>query len=190
MSENRVDDLILWQMLQDGDSRGIDLLYQRHYLLMLNYGLKLCANQELVKDSIQDIFVKLHFSKKLSTPISPRSYLLKALRNSIYDKLNEQLKSIPLDQDIFNFSDESAGPIELFDKDDTDVAILNSLFAAYSKLTSAQKHMVYLRFIKGLSYNEIAEIMNINRQSAMNSIQKSLNKLRSLMSFVLSILII
>jgi len=185
MSENIVDDLTLWSMLQAGDSRGIDLLYQRHYLLMLNFGLKLYADQEVVKDSIQDVFVKIHFTKKLSTPISPRSYLLKALRHTIYDKINAQSKLTSLDQSIFNFSDESAEQLELFNKDDEDIDSMNRLANAYSKLSLTQKQILYLRYLKGLSYNEIANIMNINRQSAMNSIQKSLQKLRSLMSSIL-----
>lgn len=189
MNENIVDDVALWQMLQDGDRRGIGLLYQRHYLLMLNYGLKLYADQEVVKDSIQDIFVKLHFAKKLSTPISPRSYLLKALKHTIYDKINAQSKLTPLDQSIFNFSDENAEQLELFNKDDEDIDRMNKLANAYSKLSITQKQILYLRYLKGLSYNEIADIMDINRQSAMNSTQKSIQKLRSLMSSILFLII-
>ena len=188
MNDNIVDDLTSWKMLQDGDNQGIDFLYQRHYLLMLNFGLKLCANQEIVKDSIQDIFVKLHFAKNLSTPISPRSYLLKALRHTIYDKMNAQSKLTPLDQSVFDFSDKNAEHLEFFNKDDEDMDTMNRLSSAYSKLSTTQKQIIYLRYLKGISYNEIADIMDINRQSAMNSIQKSLKKLRSLMSSILAIL--
>ena len=61
-------------------------------------------------------------------------------------------------------------------------------------LSPRQKEIIYYRFVEGLSYEEICQIMDMNYQSTQNLIQRSLKKLRTTfsqaeMQFVLLLLI-
>ena len=168
MNFNEMDDMTLWSSLIEGNLRALEILYKRHYALLLNYGLKFCQDIELTKDCIQDVFVKLHKSKELSQAVSPRAYLLRALRNTLYDNLLLSKES----HDLFE---------QLFLKNDEDMQLSKQLLKALSSLPSNQKTILYLRFVKELSHKEIAEIMNINVQSSMNLVSRALIKLRSLM---------
>ena len=56
-------------------------------------------------------------------------------------------------------------------------------------LTERQKEIVYLRFIHDMTIDEIAQIMDMNTQSARNLISRSLQKLRESSSKVSMIIL-
>jgi len=45
-------------------------------------------------------------------------------------------------------------------------------------LTPRQKEVLYYKYMKNLTYDEIGEIMQMNYQSILNLIQRSIKKLR------------
>lgn len=49
------------------------------------------------------------------------------------------------------------------------------------KLSDRQKEIVYLKIFKGLSYDEIAPIMNINYQASRNLFSQAIKSLRQLL---------
>ncbi|WP_294629248.1 sigma-70 family RNA polymerase sigma factor [uncultured Bacteroides sp.] len=181
MNFNELDDITLWSLLIEGNLCALETIYKRHYALLLNYGLKFCQDIELTKDCIQDVFVKLHKSKELSQTVSPRAYLLKALRNTLYDHLLLSKETANLDEFAFHISESNDLFESLFLKNDEDLQLSKQLLKALSSLPSNQKTILYLRFVKELSHKEIAEIMNINVQSSMNLASRALIKLRGLM---------
>src|SRR5215467_8963832 len=75
------DDLSLWLRFKNGDKVAFAELYQKHIISLAAYGSKICPDQEILKDSIQELFVELWNSRQnLSVTGSVRFYLFKALR--------------------------------------------------------------------------------------------------------------
>ena len=70
--------------------------------MLLNYGMKCTPDDDMVRDCIQELFVKLAKSSSLSDTEYPRSYLLKSLRNMINDKSTSARSQI----ECFSFNDE------------------------------------------------------------------------------------
>ncbi len=87
-SYNTLSDDELWSLL-NGNSRraALSVLYQRYYELLYNYGMKCYTDSELIKDCIQDVFVKLHQGKYLAPNVTVRAYLLRAFHNAFLDQL-------------------------------------------------------------------------------------------------------
>ena len=157
-----------------GDTKPLEVLYKRHYELLLNFGLKYVSDEEFVKDCIQDLFVKLCSSTRLSPTDYVRSYLLTSLKNLIFDKLSslkstEDINALPFDLTIEDTSLE-------------DIQMIKNLQEAYKQLSENQRMAIYLRYIKGLSYREVAAVLEINPQSAMNLVSRTLTSLRSKMT--------
>ena len=157
-----------------------ELIYMEHYDLLLNYGQKINADKQFIKDCIQDLFVKLYDLKREINPdMNVRAYLIKSLRNIIFDKLHgngrvrEDCEELP-----FNYEIEENELKSLFGQDDNELALGLKLMSAYSALSSNRKQILYLRYVRSLSYKEIADILNINEQSAMNLGSRTLRKLR------------
>lgn len=178
------DDCEVWKALCKGDLQALEVLYRRYYALLLNYGMKCCSDDELVRDCIQELFVKLTKSKHISYTESPRSYLLKGLRNMINDKST----SISYQAECFSFNDEIFSEAlsedfadDIFGRSDDDIRMRKALIKALSQLTPQQKHILYLRYIKELSHKEVADVMNMNIQSSMNLLSRSISKLRDIL---------
>lgn len=180
-SSGEIDDLALWDLLIKGDQKALEILYQKYYSLLLNYGLKCNPNKELIKDCIQDLFVNLFQNNSIKTAnITVRSYLLKALRNNLIYKLSSQKEEYSLDDSVFYIPENEDLFEQLFPKNDQDVLLARRLMDAMSQLTPNQKSVLYLRYVKELSYKEIADVMDMNVQSSMNLANRALTKLRSL----------
>ena len=59
-SIEQADETTLWNLLTEGNRKALEIIYQRYYLLLLNYGLKCTSDRELIKDCIHDLFVHLY----------------------------------------------------------------------------------------------------------------------------------
>lgn len=112
--------------------------------------------------------------------ITVRSYLLRALRNNLIYKLSSQKEEESLDDVAFHIPENEDLFEQLFPKNDDDMLLARRLLDAMSQLSSNQKSVLYLRYVKDLSYKEIAVVMDINVQSSMNLANRALTKLRSL----------
>lgn len=177
-----IDDLTVWNLLIEGDVKALEILYQKYYSLLLNYGLKCHPDKELIKDCIQDLFVNLYQNKNLNTTnITVRSYLLRALRNNLIYKLSTLKEENALDDSTFHIVANDDLFEQLFPKNDRDLLLARRLLDAMSQLSPNQKMVLYLRYVKELSYKEIADVMDINVQSSMNLANRALSKLRVLM---------
>ena len=174
-------DKALWELLLKGDLKASEVLYVKYYDLLLNYGLKYCSNEDLVKDCIQDLFVKLYFHRNLPKVEYVRSYLLKSLAHIIFDRYRNKKNAVSLVNLTFNVFDVVSDD---FDESvaDEDLKVMTQLKYAHAALTEKQKHIIYLRFVQKLSYKEIAAVLDINVQSAMNSVHRAIEKLRNHMS--------
>ena len=179
---NEMDDLSLWKLSVKGHSKALEIIYQRYYLLLLNYGLKCNFDRELIKDCVQDVFINIYNNSQISvTSVSVPSYLLRALKNNITYKLLSQKSTDSLEELAFNIPVNDDLLEQIFPKNDEDLRLANKLLDAISQLSSNQKMILYLRYVKDLSYKDIAETMHVNVQSAMNLSNRALNKLRKIM---------
>ena len=108
MMQYTLYDVDLWNLVLKGDMKALSVLYQKHYGLLLNFGLKYTSDEELVKDCIQDVFVKICTSRRLSSTEYVRSYLLTSLKNIISDKLSSMRLTEELDEHAFELKVEDA----------------------------------------------------------------------------------
>jgi len=175
-------DVALWNLVLKGDMKALSVLYQKHYELLLNFGLKYTSDEELVKDCIQDVFVKICTSKRLSSTVYVRSYLLTSLKNNISDKLSSLRLTEELDEYTFELRVEDAAIESLFRENDEELQLSKKLISAYRSLPENQRMAIYLHYVQGLSYREMAAVLNVNPQSSMNLVSRALASLRSRMT--------
>lgn len=178
---NIISDNALWDRLVTGDIKAEEALYKRYYELLFNYGTKFIRDEEFVKDCIQDLFIKLYGRKTDARVEYVRAYLLKGLRNIMFDRFETKSRMVPIETFCFNICDLDSIEAKSNEMTDETLKIHRQLSLAKSTLTEKQSHIIYLRFVRGLSYKEIAAVLDINVQSAMNSVNRAMAKLRSQM---------
>ncbi len=180
---NALSDKKLWGLLNGTDRRmALSVLYQRHYELLYNYGMKCCGDEELVKDCIQDVFVKLHQGKVLAPEVTVRAYLLRAFHNAFLDQqqVNGRYQDVFLEDDL-QIPDSKDFFEDTFALSDEDIRYAKMLRDAIQSLSPNQKRLLYLHYVRKLSYKEIADAMGISVQSSMNLNNRALTKLKSIL---------
>lgn len=180
---NALSDKELWGLLNGTDRRrALSVLYQRHYELLYNYGMKCCGDEELVKDCIQDVFVKLHQGKVLAPEVTVRAYLLRAFHNAFLDQqqVNGRYQDVFLEDDL-QIPDSKDFFEDSFALSDEDIRYAKMLRDAIRSLSPNQKRLLYLHYVRKLSYKEIADAMGISVQSSMNLNNRALTKLKSIL---------
>jgi RNA polymerase sigma factor, sigma-70 family len=147
---------------------------------VLNYGVRFYRDKEFVKDCVQDLFVEIWNRREyLSDVISVKSYLLQSLRKNIIrestrlkwfreaDKISEEQDfNVEFDIETYLISRELENES------------LQKLRSELDNLTKRQREAIFLRFTQDLSYEEIANIMDINYRSVVNLIHEAIKAIR------------
>jgi RNA polymerase sigma-70 factor (ECF subfamily) len=179
------DERILWKRFLDGDDHVLSIIYMQHVNTLYDYGCKICPDKNLVKDCIQEVFcVLIRNRKNLSETDNIRLYLLKALKRKLIREMTIQNASSKISvENNFSFLIEYPERT-LFDDMGFSEALQEKLHEALLQLTDRQKEAIYLRFNKGLGYQEISELLNLNYQSSRALVHRAIEKLRELLSEV------
>lgn len=156
-------------------------LYDKTIDNLFTFGTKFTADRELIKDCIQDVFVKLYTKRgELDSIVNIESYLYVSLRNRINDEFRHNTHIC--DNEI---NENSAKP--LFDSETYDLEKLeeeqnkSTTLTEYVKcLSPRQQQIIKLYYIEQRKYDDICQIMGINYQSVRNLMHRSLLRLRFL----------
>lgn len=172
-SERKNLEAELWQSFKSGDRASFALIYQKFFPYLYSCGLKVGAEQDIVKDAIQDLFIYLwNHRANLSNTNSIKYYLWTALRRRIVQAtkaLPDTLVSDNIKMIGFESSTETAMINEEISKQRKE-----ELLAAMQALTKRQREAVRLKFYHNLKNEEIAQRMSIKVEAVYNLISKSL----------------
>ncbi|QTE22565.1 RNA polymerase sigma factor [Polaribacter cellanae] len=188
---NGVSDLQLWQEFKSGSESAFATIYKNHAAKLYSYGLKLVRNEDLVKDSIQDLFVDIWNSKdKLANVTSIKGYLYKSIRRKLIREATKQRKFFDNTKDISNLlSSTPSAEFNLIEKQhfDRDCKILKKHIAT---LSQKQKEIIHLKFYANLSYEDIMEVMSLDKKATYNLMSRTVKILRKQMKFSLIFLML
>jgi RNA polymerase sigma factor (sigma-70 family) len=170
------------QRLQQNDAQALASLMEKYYQDLYNYAAKFTRDEGLIKDCIQEIFISLWQRRQTAlTILSPRYYLLRAVKNKVLKALyrNDQ-KGYPFDlPDEYDFFQEFSIERILIEKQITEDKA-EKLKRALSQLSKRQQEVIYLKFYQYLDQGQIAEQMDISRQSVYNLLHEAIQKIRSI----------
>lgn len=170
----------LWLAFKAGDRKAFAQMLDRYYPPLLRYGYKLHPDKEFVKDAVHDLFVDIWNKRdRLADVNSIIGYLFQSLRNNMF---KESKKS------GWMISSETISEQELYDPGlhieasmiESENEYLNhrKLQVCIERLTKRQQEIIYLRFTQELTFEQIAETMNINYRSAVNLVHEALKAIR------------
>ena len=155
-------------------------LYDKTIDDLFVFGSKFTSDREMIKDCIQDVFVKL-FTKKdeLTSVTNIESYLYVSLRNRINDEFRHNAHNSDNEineNHIKTISDDSeAYDLERMEEERKKTSRLKEFV---SSLSPRQQQIIRLYYIEQRKYDDICRIMGINYQSVRNLMHRSLLKLR------------
>ncbi|MCE7063699.1 RNA polymerase sigma factor [Dyadobacter sp. CY326] len=185
IAEENVLLLNLWQQSQAGDSLAFCQLADKQYRTLFNYATNFTSDREFIKDSIQELLIHI-WEKRETIHIQFVSiYFLKALRNQLLQEFrrnNPSNSALDIDQigDISDFQtvETEIERSEIYSENQIKVR------SAIEELPRRQKEAVFLKYFEGMDNEQIADLMQVNRQSVANLLFKAITALKTQMKFV------
>jgi len=171
-----------WLRLQYHDEQALAAIIRKYYASLYNYAARFTQDDALTKDCIQEVFISLWQRRETAASIlSPKYYLLRAVKNKVLKSLHQgDRKTTAIsNHDEYEFFQEYSIEKLIIDKQmsDEQAALLRKTL---SQLSKRQHELIYLKFYQHLDHAQIAELMNISRQSVYNLLHETIQKLRSL----------
>ena len=172
-------DVLLWNAFREGDRDAYAGIYNLYIEDLLSYGYRVTSNRQLIKDSIQDLFLHLWLHREnLSETDSIKFYLFRSLRNRILRNI-EKSDILPQTADsiLENIIEDFSFEQELM-AHETEVQQIGRLQKAINKLSKRQQEVIQLRYHNDFSLEEIENLMQLNNQSVRNLLHRAISQLR------------
>ena len=171
----------LWKSFLSGRDDAFSKIYERLVRELYSLGTTLTADGELVKDCIQDVFIRLYKNRaQLASVRNIKVYLLIALKNALIDAFRKQrvyqkfIDSYEVKEEIDDSEEERMIAQE------SETAVQHVIAKYTSSLSKRQQEIIHYRFVEELSIEEIANLLNVSYQTVANTIQQSLKKIRKI----------
>jgi RNA polymerase sigma factor (sigma-70 family) len=175
------EDRVLWQDFLAGEVRAFEKLMSDNFRLLFRYGSKFSKDRELVKDSIQDLFLVLWEKRdNLNPDAAVKPYLMASLRRLMHRQVSSRSwvggEALQDEDDYFEieFSVEDD-----YIRNEATHSRAHHLEKLVNALPRRQKEVVYLKFFQELSREQIAEVMAVSPQTVSNLLQIAIRHLKT-----------
>lgn len=163
-----------------GDQNAFMSLYDMYAEMLLNYGLCITSDKELVKDCVQDVFIKL-ISKSQDLQVTKvTSYLLISLRNRLLDEFRRKNYMTETAVEDIRISSTTVEDVEnSYILDESSLNNVRKVQILMDELTPRQRQVFTLYYIEQRKYEDICDIMQMNYHSVRNLVHRGMLKLRA-----------
>ena len=170
----------LIELASGGDPEAFNRLMEKHERRMYAVALRMCANREDAQDCLQEAMLRVYRSiGNFKGESSFATWLYRITMNACLDELrrrkNKQSASLDyLLDEGWAPADESGSP----EKQAVRAEASRILHQTIRELPEDMRAAVVLRDIQGYSYEEIAQILDINVGTIKSRISRGREKLR------------
>lgn len=179
------DNNMHWQNFIAGDNEAYRELYNENIDKLYSYGIRFSKDPDVVKDCIHDLFVDLNnYRAKLSKNVNVSAYLYSSLRRKIFScipKSNASIEVDNLDQSLFAV--EWNAESNMIHSEEWRL-LSSRLNKELKNLSGRQQEVLFLKFHSELTYEEVADIMNISVATCRTLVYRAIKQLREKMEGV------
>lgn len=189
-SSNSQDDDFWVKNIQKGDERAFEILFKKYYLPLTRFTWRYVNSKAIAEELIQELFANLWEKRndwEMDTEKSIRAYLYKSARNLALNQIKHQ--KIKEKYDIEWMSRKENPSIEFHDQN-REQQIRNAIDQAIEELPARSKMTYKLHRYDGLTYPEIAEVMEVSVKTVESQMTRTLKTLRDRLSYLLPYIII
>lgn len=172
-------DIDVFNAIKEGDKEALSVLFLKYYDYLQHYGRQVTNDQTNVEECIQELFIYLFESYgRLGDVRNVKAYLFSSLRRRLIEKIQRQRRKRYQNIDTPYLIEIQFSPEDILFQKENQNHIRQALAQALNQLPARQKEAVYLRYYNNLSTKEIAEVMEVENQTILNTLHKALKKIR------------
>jgi RNA polymerase sigma factor (sigma-70 family) len=170
----------IWGEFKLGNVEVLIYMYHKYVDGLLRFGIQF-APREVVKDSIQDLFLYLKERKKHADVVKNISaYLYKSLFRIIKKKVDssKNISSFDMNTEVKNWRVVVSNEIKIIEQE-SDREREDRLQQSLDKLSIKQRQAILLYYYDGFTHQDVADIMELkNKSSVRKLIYRALDTLR------------
>jgi RNA polymerase sigma-70 factor (ECF subfamily) len=172
----------LWKDMISGNKKSFEDLYNQYFQALINYGFRITKNENLIEDAVQELFISIWNNRtNLSEVNEVKFYLFRSLKNRILRQLERDIFDKSEDIDVYlDFLNSISEEQKKIDSEQFD-ANLDTLQRAIAHLPIRQQEVINLKYYHDFTLDEIAKLMDVNKQSVSNLLFRSYAILRKLL---------
>ncbi|MBA4293465.1 RNA polymerase subunit sigma-24 [bacterium] len=182
-------DLILIERAQKGDRSAFNDLVGLYEERAYKYAFRLTRNPDMASDVVADAFVRINSAlKNFRGQSAFGTWLYRIVTNCYLDrkKRDKESRNVSLDQTLNTGSgdmerqweDDADGPAEIAERNARESAMQNAL----GQMPEYQQAMLVMYHVEALSYEEIAETLDL----PIGTVKSRLNRARVALRDILS----
>ncbi|WP_340112965.1 RNA polymerase sigma factor [Maribellus mangrovi] len=173
----------LWEDFLKGEDYALSHIYYQHVQSLYRYGKKFSNDDELIKDTIQELFFDLIRTRKnLCSTDNIGFYLIASFRRKLAKGIRKsKIFSNTPDEELFKAEIEYSIEKELIEKEELSEKE-KLVQTGLKELSAKQREILYYRYICEFSYEQICEITSLKYDSARKQVFRALKSLRKALS--------
>lgn len=171
---DNITDEVLFEKIQAGDVKAFDILFMRYYPLLCAYA-KQFVDFDDGQEIVQDVMVWFWENSSMQViESSPKNYLFRAVKNRCLTLINRnELKQRVVSSMYENQQSQYEDP-DFYIVEELTRNIENAL----SRLPETYREAFEMNRFQSMTYNEIAEKLNVSSKTIDYRIQQALKLLR------------
>ena len=178
------NDLNLIAQIRRNKKPAFDELFRRYYTPLCRYACKITQSTEKAEEAVQEIFIHLWENRnKLSMQSSVVSYLFQSVRNKTYEHFRKTQTRTQYEENYSELNNETSYEQQFNAPDNYELACL--IWSAVDQLPDKCAEIFRLSRDEGLTYNEIAQHLDISVKTVENQMGIAFKKLRDILFPVL-----
>ena len=169
----------LWKDMISGNKKSFEDLYNQYFQALINYGFRITKNENLIEDAVQELFISIWNNRtNLSEVNEVKFYLYRSLKNRILRQLEKDIFDKSEDVDVYlDFLISISEEQKKIDSEQLNTN-LDTLQRAIAHLPIRQQEVINLKYFHDFTLDEIAKLMDVNKQSVSNLLFRSYAILR------------
>ncbi len=181
-SDEDTEDVRLMQLVAEGDTSAFEQLIERHQALVAGTVARMLGSNSDVEDIAQQVFIRVWKSARRYVPRAKfTTWLLKITRNLVFNELRRSKRHAHVSLQ----SEPGAAEVPL--KDETnptpDASLLETelqraIEEAIMQLPESQRMALVLRRYEQLSYEQIAEVLDLSVPAVKSVLFRARTELR------------
>jgi len=162
----------------NGSEFAFTTLYNKYVNTLLPYGISLGFNREILKDAIQDVFIKLYSNRQQLKEVKNfKFYLFRSFKNRLLDIQKGTVDTNELDPHEMRFSIKTTVLDDLIEEEDRTL-IQNKINQLLGCLTNRQREAIFLRFIHEMDYEEVGKLLSMTPQASRKLVSRAIGRIR------------
>lgn len=177
-------DHLLIEDIREGNEQALETLFLKYYKELCAYGSTITKDPAKTEEIVSDLFYHLWInSAQLSITSNVRAYLYASIKNRCINVLKKSM--LVCEVQLAELSEPAYEEIAIADTADDKDERLSKVMQGVQSLPHKRREIFELNRLQGMSYQQIAEQLNLSERTVRNHVFRAMKYLKELSFFIL-----